>query len=67
MAVVSEEQYGTFRCPVCGHRDGTRLDAPRGSRVVECTHCGTTLDVSGRGRESARFEAQVSTRESVRG
>lgn len=51
--------YGTFRCPVCGHREGTELESATGVRVVECEHCRTELEVQGRGRDSARFTAQV--------
>jgi len=64
--IVSETQsfYGTYRCPVCGHRDGTELERAGTSRVVACPYCDTSLEVHGRGRHDSRFEARVS-RESL--
>jgi DNA-directed RNA polymerase subunit RPC12/RpoP len=65
---VSETRkfYGTYRCPVCGHRDGTELEAADTARVVACPYCETSLEVQGRGSNIGRFEARVS-RESWRG
>lgn len=57
--MMNEQQYGTYRCPVCGHRDSTELEQRRPSRVVECSYCDTTLEVSTRGPESVRFTVQV--------
>jgi transcription elongation factor Elf1 len=59
MAMQHEPQYGTYRCPVCGHRDATELDSERLCRVLECSYCDTALEVSARGRESVRFSVQV--------
>jgi hypothetical protein len=59
IAMQSEHQYGTYRCPVCGHRDATELETVRRSRIVECTYCDTLLEVSTRGPESSRFAVQV--------
>ena len=39
-AMQNDWQYGTYRCPVCGHRDATELESERGSRIVECSYCG---------------------------
>lgn len=58
--------YGTFRCPVCGHRDGAEVEGTReGEGVVSCSYCDTTLELQG-SRSAGRFEARVS-RESMRG
>lgn len=58
--------YGTFRCPVCGHRDGTELETDgRDAGVVACSYCDTTLELQD-SRGAGRFEARVS-RESIRG
>lgn len=56
---TTDYQYGTYRCPVCGHRDATELEADRPSRVVECSYCDTPLEVTTRGPESVRFAVQV--------
>jgi transcription elongation factor Elf1 len=66
MAIRTGDVYGTFRCPVCGHRDATELDNSDASRVVECSYCQTSLEVYGRGPASARFSVQVAS-ESVQG
>ncbi|HEX6134158.1 MAG TPA: hypothetical protein VFZ24_09345 [Longimicrobiales bacterium] len=59
MATQGEQLYGTYRCPVCGHRDAAELAAEEGSRVVACTYCNTPLEVSARGADSVRFSVQV--------
>ena len=61
MTVTSarEQQLGTYRCPVCGHRDEVSLDAEGGSRILTCTYCDTALEVSARGPDSVRFSVQV--------
>ena len=51
--------YGTYRCPVCGHRDAVELDPAESSRVVSCSYCDTPLEVSVRGPDSVRFSVQV--------
>lgn len=52
-------RYGTYRCPVCGHRDGVELNADETARVIECSYCETPLEVSSRGDDSVRFSVQV--------
>lgn len=59
MAARSEALYGTYRCPVCGHRDAVELEPDETSRVVACTYCDTPLEVSTRGQDSVRFSVQV--------
>ncbi|HEX7049624.1 MAG TPA: hypothetical protein VF188_05380 [Longimicrobiales bacterium] len=58
MAEISEPRAGTYRCPVCGHRDVAELrDQDR--TVVACSYCGTALMISSRGADSVRLMAQV--------
>jgi DNA-directed RNA polymerase subunit RPC12/RpoP len=59
MATQSDLQYGTYRCPVCGHRDAAEIGHNEQHRVIECSYCDTLLDVSPRGRDSVRFSVQV--------
>lgn len=59
MATQGQTLYGTYRCPVCGHRDSAELEREEGSRVVGCTYCDTPLEVSARGPDSVRFSVQV--------
>ncbi|MEX0907492.1 MAG: hypothetical protein WD054_04100 [Gemmatimonadota bacterium] len=59
MATQGELLYGTYRCPVCGHRDSAELETERSSRVVACSYCNTPLEVSARGADSVRFSVQV--------
>jgi len=59
MAAQSEQLYGTYRCPVCGHRDSAELDPAEPSRVLTCSYCKTPLEVSARGSDSVRFSVQV--------
>lgn len=59
MAEEQELRSGTYRCPVCGHRDSTELARDRDSLLIPCSYCDTLLEVSARGPESIRFQAQV--------
>jgi DNA-directed RNA polymerase subunit RPC12/RpoP len=59
MASQSEQLYGTYRCPVCGHRDAAELEIDEPSRVLECSYCSTPLEVMARGPESVRFSVKV--------
>jgi DNA-directed RNA polymerase subunit RPC12/RpoP len=55
----NDQQYGTYRCPVCGHRDGAELTAEQNQRIIPCSYCDTPLEVSMRGTDSVRFSVQV--------
>ncbi|MBI4545704.1 MAG: hypothetical protein HY703_10950 [Gemmatimonadetes bacterium] len=59
MAEASQDVYGTYRCPVCGHRDAAELKPGEEHRVVHCMYCGTPLEVWPRGPDSVRFSVQV--------
>jgi DNA-directed RNA polymerase subunit RPC12/RpoP len=59
MAPHTHEQYGTYRCPVCGHRDAAELNANEAYRIIDCSYCDTSLEVSTRGPDSVRFSVQV--------
>ena len=59
MTMSNEPQYGTYRCPVCGHRDATELESDQQYRVVECSYCDTPLELSSRGIDSVRFSVLV--------
>ena len=61
MTITSVQQplNGTYRCPVCGHRDDVTLDSDGNAQVLECTYCDTALEVSARGPDSVRFSVQV--------
>jgi DNA-directed RNA polymerase subunit RPC12/RpoP len=59
MATHSDTVYGTYRCPVCGHRDAAELAQERSSMVVACSYCDTPLEISTRGTDSVRFAVQV--------
>lgn len=55
----TEKVRGTYRCPVCGHRD-TESKAPDGvPLVIKCTYCNTGLEVRERGADSLRFTVRV--------
>lgn len=54
-----ELQYGTYRCPVCGHRDAAEIEKNAAHHVVDCSYCDTPLEVSPRGHDSVRFSVQV--------
>lgn len=66
MVEKREKRSGTYRCPVCGHRDVAELSADRESVVIQCSYCNTPLEVASRGPDSLRFSVQVSERPAVR-
>ncbi|MBI4409666.1 MAG: hypothetical protein HY561_08165 [Gemmatimonadetes bacterium] len=59
MADYRETQYGTYRCPVCGHRDGAEVRGDEPHALVVCSYCETPLEVWARGPDSVRFSVQV--------
>lgn len=59
MTMQTELQYGTYRCPVCGHRDAAEIDTHCSHVVVDCSYCETPLEVAPRGKDSVRFSVQV--------
>jgi transcription elongation factor Elf1 len=58
MHTRADQQFGTYRCPVCGHRDGVELAADE-VRLIDCSYCDTPLEISTRGPDSVRFSVQV--------
>src|SRR3989337_2974909 len=48
MSTQGAQLYGTYRCPVCGHRDAVELEADESSRVLACSYCNTSLEVTAR-------------------
>lgn len=59
MATQDDLVYGTYRCPVCGHRDAAELEMSQPARIVACSYCNTSLELSARGADSVRFSVQV--------
>ena len=66
MAESIETRSGTYRCPVCGHRDSAELAKDQESKVLSCSYCNTPLEVSSRGEDSIRFAVQVSEQPATR-
>lgn len=60
MAEAKETRSGTYRCPVCGHRDTADLEVDQDSVVIPCSYCNTPLEISSRGADSIRFSVKVS-------
>ena len=59
MNMHAELQYGTYRCPVCGHRDAAEIQKNVAHQLVDCSYCETPLELSPRGHDSVRFSVQV--------
>ncbi len=59
MAESTHSIVGTYRCPVCGHRDAVELEVSREPAVIRCSYCETPLEVAPRGADSVRFAVQV--------
>lgn len=52
------EAVHTYRCPVCGHRDGVSFMSAETLRVA-CSHCGASLELTLRSEEKERVSVQV--------
>ena len=65
MALQSKELSGTYRCPVCGHRDAAEVGAEEPYRVIQCSYCETPLEIWSRGTDSVRFSVQVAGQRAV--
>ena len=63
---AKQARSGTYRCPVCGHRDAAELAAGQDSVVIPCSYCHTPLEVASRGPDSIRFSVQVSEQSAAR-
>lgn len=50
---------GTYRCPVCGHRDAVELHMDGEAAVIECSYCETLLEVTAKGPDSVNLSVQV--------
>ena len=51
--------HGTYRCPVCGHRDAADVPAVGAARRILCSYCTSSLEVSARGRDAVDLSVQV--------
>lgn len=58
MAEPTPTIVGTYRCPVCGHRDAVELTG-QNCAIITCSYCETSLEVAARGPDSVRFSVQV--------
>jgi DNA-directed RNA polymerase subunit RPC12/RpoP len=60
MSEANESRTGTYRCPVCGHRDSAELASGQDLALIRCSYCNTALEVRPRGADSIRLKVQVS-------
>ncbi len=66
MLDASQGLHGTYRCPVCGHRDLAFVERGRERALVACSYCETWLEVSPRGQDSFRLSVQVAEKHASR-
>lgn len=66
MAEPNQARSGTYRCPVCGHRDVAELAAGQEAIIIPCSYCNTPLEIASRGSDSIRFSVQVSEQSAMR-
>ncbi len=59
MPQLGQEHHGTYRCPVCRHRDLAVIERGQERAVVECSYCETLLVVYPRGADSVHLSVQV--------
>jgi transcription elongation factor Elf1 len=59
MIQTDQDVHGTYRCPVCGHRDTVGIRAGGPARTVTCSYCETLLEVSARNSDMMHFAAQI--------
>jgi transcription elongation factor Elf1 len=66
MTTTDEALHGTYRCPVCGHRDSIEVVPGAPARRTNCSYCGVLLDVSARSAGAVNLDVKVAE-EPVRG
>ena len=66
MTEPQQVRSGTYRCPVCGHRDVAELAGEQQAIVIPCSYCNTPLEIASRGADSIRFSVQVSEQSAMR-
>jgi len=59
MVTPQAPQFGTYRCPVCGHRDGAELHPGHGPGRISCSYCGSALEISATDPGSHGFVTQL--------
>ncbi len=59
MPEMDESRRGSYRCPVCGHRDLAELAEGEAVGVIRCSHCDTRLRAELRTDDTGRFTVQV--------
>ncbi|MCI0434679.1 MAG: hypothetical protein L0271_13715 [Gemmatimonadetes bacterium] len=59
MNTTRQRNSGTYRCPVCGHRDTAELGPAGEPARIECSYCGSGLRISASDPGSHGFTAQV--------
>ncbi|MFO7260133.1 MAG: hypothetical protein DIU52_003190 [bacterium] len=66
MPEQEDVQYGTYRCPVCSHRDGAEIRRGDAVGLIRCSYCDTSLELTLRSRDPVRFAVQVAEEHATR-
>lgn len=66
MTTPDGAMQGTYRCPVCGHRDTIEVTPGEPAKRTKCSYCGVALDVSARNGGAVNLDVKVAE-EPVRG
>jgi transcription elongation factor Elf1 len=66
MTTTDATMHGTYRCPVCGHRDSIEVVPGEPAKRIACSYCGVSLDVSARSAGAVNLDVKVAE-QAVRG
>jgi len=59
MTTTDRALYGTYRCPVCGHRDSVEVTPRAPARRISCSYCGVLLDVAAKSEDAVNLDVQL--------
>ncbi|HKJ92918.1 MAG TPA: hypothetical protein VJ957_07105 [Longimicrobiales bacterium] len=62
MVEATERSRGSYRCPVCGHHDMAAVPAGRETTRIQCSHCGTELELTLTAPDAESFSVNVGER-----
>jgi len=59
MTTTDQALTGTYRCPVCGHRDTVEVVPGGPPKRTTCSYCGVSLDVLARSADAVNLDVRV--------
>jgi transcription elongation factor Elf1 len=59
MTITDGALQGTYRCPVCGHRDSVEVVPGAPAKRTNCSYCSVTLEVMVRNPGAVNLDVKM--------